>query len=162
MNELVDIETPYLSKLEGKYYESDSKGLVKNLVLITTAGDCSLSEILKIRSNENNPYNEEEIVKIFDDLLEGLYELKKKRIYHSDIKPLNIVLNKSHGCYMLIDFGVSQIVPIQDEEGKIKNCWNLCELGTGGSKQYFSPEKSSAFPKLEDENFDIKYDYHSK
>ena len=64
----------------------------------------NLAERLK---RTGNPLSEIEVRNILPQLLDALKEVHQNEIWHLDIKPGNIMLDKS-GCIYLIDFGASK------------------------------------------------------
>lgn len=71
---------------------------------------------------------EKQILKYIKDLTSIMYHMKKKRIFHRDIKSDNILFNHQ-GVLKLADFGFSRIL---DENAKIE--------GQMGSPVYMAPE----------------------
>ena len=64
----------------------------------------SLSALLK---RTGQPLSEHETLRILSEVLEGLDEVHKQKIWHLDLKPGNIMLN-GQGEAILIDFGASK------------------------------------------------------
>ena len=53
------------------------------------------------------PMNEDEVMKILPQVLNALHEVHTKKMWHLDLKPANIMVDKS-GTVKLIDFGASK------------------------------------------------------
>ena len=70
--------------------------------------DTSLDNEISKRKGPENNYTHAECLKIMTDLTEGLSYIHSYKVYHLDIKPLNI-LKSFRGDYMLADFGQSMI-----------------------------------------------------
>lgn len=55
--------------------------------------DCSLGDILEIRSDHKLPWNEDEILSIMKELLTCYFDINASRLCNRDIKPANILYN---------------------------------------------------------------------
>lgn len=75
------------------------------------------------RVKEEGPIRESEVRRILDQMLDALEDIHSKNIYHFDIKPGNIMLNRK-GKAILIDFGASKI--IQDDMEASRSVSTLC------------------------------------
>ncbi|KRX00809.1 Protein kinase-like domain [Pseudocohnilembus persalinus] len=89
----------------------------KSKTIYYDCGQCSLSELIQVRRKFKVEWfdREQEILYIAKELLKLFEVLFQKGIYHTDLKPANIVLNKLSGpdnvskYYLkLIDFGSAQ------------------------------------------------------
>ena len=70
--------------------------------------ECSLENEIRLRKVPGQQFKPEECLKIMTDLAEGLSYIHSYKVFHLDIKPLNI-LKSFRGDYMLADFGQSMI-----------------------------------------------------
>jgi len=75
-----------------------------------------LLKIIKKRKITNNLFNEEEIWKIFTQIVSALSYLHKNKILHRDLKSSNILL--SHGIVKMCDFGIAKILQHTDDLAK--------------------------------------------
>lgn len=65
---------------------------------------CSLAEVLATREAEGWPFKEEDLLGVIVPLLEGLQLVHEAGLLHCDIKPSNILIRKTDGRPVLIDF----------------------------------------------------------
>jgi serine/threonine protein kinase len=132
------IFNPNIACLKNNFYIPDEKGVIQSLVLVTEAGDFSLSQLVKCRkaNKKNPPYSPSEALKILIPLAKAYRDLQKHRVYHSDTKLENIVYSVNARKFIIIDFGVSNVMPQQTDEIEISY------LVRGGTPGYDSPEKS--------------------
>ena len=73
-----------------------------------------LSELLRSRESHGQPLSEKELLDLMIPLTEGLERVHASAVFHRDIKPSNILVRKSGGGPVLIDFGAAkQNVAIQ-------------------------------------------------
>ena len=139
MEKLSTQKTKYITDLKGAHYLLDKNNEIESLILVSTLGNRSLFEMIRKRARkfkaEKTLYNEEEAINIIRFLAKGLRFLQEHRIYHSDIKPQNIVINLEKNAYQFIDFGMSKIIP----EGS--DLVERAVYATGGTQGYMSPEK---------------------
>ena len=75
------------------------------------------------RVKEGGPIPESEARQILDQMLDALEDIHSKNIYHFDIKPGNIMVNRK-GKAILIDFGASKI--IQNDMEASRSVSTLC------------------------------------
>ncbi len=68
----------------------------------------SLAELLRQREAAGNPLDESQLRSIVLPLLETLSRLHKADVLHRDIKPSNILVRRSDGMPVLIDFGAAK------------------------------------------------------
>jgi serine/threonine-protein kinase len=85
-----------------RVFDLGRDGEYEYLVVAYVEGQ-SLREVL----NERKTLPEPEAVKICAQILEGLAEAHHEGIYHLDIKPENILIEKKTGNAKIIDFGIS-------------------------------------------------------
>lgn len=71
----------------------------------------SLSDILKM---QGHPFSESEVWSILNQLLSALDEIHRHNIWHLDLKPSNILMDKNKNV-VLIDFGASKQMGAQGE-----------------------------------------------
>lgn len=132
INILENHRSEYLPKFLGKFYKKSSKGYYKLIIFKEYERFC-------LGTIGSKQFYIHEIIYIFISLLEVLIELEKLLIYHSDIKPENIVFRERDKKFILIDFGGSQIVKSNEDKYYMYDDFNfLC-----GTKNYSSPEKSN-------------------
>ena len=67
-----------------------------------------LSRVLRERESEGRPFSQKDLMDVAVPLLEGLSHVHAKGIVHRDIKPSNVLLRKSTGEPVLIDFGAAK------------------------------------------------------
>jgi serine/threonine protein kinase len=137
-----------ICNLIGAYYTLDQDDKADELVLISEAGNCNLKEIISIRENyrsQNNKflYETEETLPMIRGLIKGLRFLMENRVYHSDVKPHNIVVNLSKNNYQYLDFGSSMI--IEEKEDEVP----LTKYALGGTPAFDAPEKKNFWKNLD-------------
>jgi len=85
--------------------------------------------------NEKGPLEEEDALKIFAQLVDGVETIHQSKFSHHDLKPENILYDEKTGKTKIFDFGLSLSL---DESGNVEDC---C-----GSPLYMSPEVLSRRP----------------
>ena len=68
----------------------------------------SLAELLRERESAGRPLDESELVSFVMPLLDTLSGLHRADVLHRDLKPSNILVRRSHGRPVLIDFGAAK------------------------------------------------------
>ena len=68
----------------------------------------SLAELLASREVEGRPFTEQELLAVMTPVLEGLARVHAAGVLHRDIKPSNILIRRSDGRPVLIDFGAAK------------------------------------------------------
>ena len=68
----------------------------------------SLAELLASREAEGRPFTESELLAVMTPVLEGLARVHAAGVLHRDIKPSNILIRRSDGRPVLIDFGAAK------------------------------------------------------
>ena len=68
----------------------------------------SLAELLASREAEGRPFTESELLAVMTPVLEGLERVHAAGVLHRDIKPSNILIRRSNGQPVLIDFGAAK------------------------------------------------------
>ena len=68
----------------------------------------SLAELLARRESEGRPFTESELLAVMTPVLEGLARVHAAGVLHRDIKPSNILIRRSDGRPVLIDFGAAK------------------------------------------------------
>ena len=107
---------------------NDDKNQLMCLVLeLCENGD--LNDRIKEKKQKNEKFTENEILKYFYEILQGLYYLHKNRVIHRDLKTLNIFLTENNHI-KIGDFGVSKKL--------INN--NIYAYTFVGTPYYLSPE----------------------
>ena len=69
-----------------------------------------LSDLLRLREEAGQPFEERELLSIMVPLLEGLAAVHREGVLHRDIKPANILIRRSDERPVLIDFGAAKQV----------------------------------------------------
>ena len=111
---------PYLLKARDIFLEKD------NICIVTSfAENHDLKNIIK----KNKIFSENEVWKIFTQLIIALDYLHDYQVIHRDLKTANIMLSRNYNIY-LGDFGVAKILPPTQIHTKT-------QIGT---PYYFSPE----------------------
>lgn len=99
------------------------------------AGLGSLAKIAcLVQDQGDKDFQEKLLYVIAHDVLNGLKQLHARDVYHLDLKPENVVLNKQ-GESLIIDFGCAK----KEERGLIEG------RTADGDTQYFSPPRLLAF-----------------
>ena len=76
-----------------------------NLFVLMNLMNNTLADDLKQRQQDNNPYTQEELIRILWQISSALVYLQKKpKLAHRDIKPDNVLMDLAHNCF-LTDFG---------------------------------------------------------
>jgi eukaryotic-like serine/threonine-protein kinase len=85
---------------------------------------------------EGQPWEEERVVALLQDILEILVFVHKQDIIHRDVHPQNLIRRTSDRKIVLIDFGaVKEINTSQNSTGQTKSC--------GGTQQYYIPPEQA-------------------
>lgn len=80
--------------------------------------------------------------RLLADVAEGLAAAHRRKVYHRDIKPNNIVLDGETGRAMLLDFGISAVL---GSRRRVSLGGKLTEEGMYlGTPTYMSPEQANA------------------
>ena len=114
-------------------------------MLVTEAGDFSLEELIKCR--QKPAYKPDEVLLFLKQIAPAYLALKKLKIYHSDTKVGNIIYSREKKSFIVIDFGVANVVSEDIEE--------MQYYVRGGTEGFNSPEKKKylihalqRFPKI--------------
>ena len=67
-----------------------------------------LSALLELRERSEEPFTEEDLLRVILPLLNGLKRAHKSGLYHRDIKPSNILIRRKDNQPVLIDFGAAK------------------------------------------------------
>ena len=87
------------------------------------------------------PVSSEEIIEIFQQIIEALDEAHSKGIIHRDIKPANIMMTET-GRIKLVDFGLAKVHKDKQELDSLLSTTDQTELGiVMGTLPYMSPEQ---------------------
>ena len=73
----------------------------------------SLAELLATREAEGLPFTESDLLAVMTPVLEGLARVHAAGVLHRDIKPSNILIRRSDGRPVLIDFGAAKQVAVK-------------------------------------------------
>ena len=140
---------PNLAKFMGEFYVKDEAGLVESLVLITESGDFSLKELIKCRLERKSeeekkngslaPYTPDEVFQILKQIVPAYQALRDLNIYHSDTKPDNLIFSREKKAFVIIDFGVANLI----SESVTRKGVNMSSYLRGGTDGFNSPEKQS-------------------
>lgn len=85
---------------------------------------------------------EARVRRLMADVAEGLAAAHRRKVYHRDIKPNNIVLDGETGRAMLLDFGISAVL---GSRKRVSLGGKLTEDGMYlGTPTYMSPEQANA------------------
>ena len=143
---LKDINHPNLASFKNSCYLLDSSGNIQSLILITEAGDFSLKDLVECRKNQKNspPYKAEEALMVIKSLAKAFTALQENRIYHSDIKLANIIYSGSAKKFIIIDFGLSCIIPSSQNDYSESSLdeIEINKVIRGGTERYYSNEKA--------------------
>ncbi len=67
-----------------------------------------LSTLLEQRESQSEPFTEQDLLSLIPPLLNGLRAVHEQGVCHRDIKPSNILVRRSDGVPVLIDFGAAK------------------------------------------------------
>ena len=67
-----------------------------------------LSALLELRERSEEPFTEEDLLRVILPLLNGLKRAHETGLYHRDIKPSNILIRRKDNQPVLIDFGAAK------------------------------------------------------
>jgi len=110
-------------------YDFHYSGDIKYIDMEYVEGE-SLTDIKTAKPGKK--FTEKEVKKYAIQILEGLNYAHKKNVIHKDIKPQNIMLDKS-GKIRIMDFGIAESV--QGSMSRLEN------TGSSGTLVYMSPEQ---------------------
>lgn len=113
------------------------------LYLLLERGECDLSTILSRLENDER-MTPAKLRFYWEQMLEAVHEIHKKRIVHADLKPANFVLVRGH--LKVIDFGLAGELP--------KGSETLARRFVGGTRDFMSPEAMGCYI-IEDGAFDV-------
>lgn len=131
-------------------YKDDDKN--KQIMLGIEAGEANLQEILQIRKKLSKPYTLEEVLYIMEILFQNLCEIHKLNIFHSDIKPSNVIViyqntserTETEVTYKFTDFGASLLLSPDNNEIPTKSllaCTENYKPPDFGKNNTFNPWK---------------------
>jgi len=112
-----------------RVYDFHYSGDIKYIDMEYVEGE-SLADIKTEKLDKK--FTEEEVKQYAIQILEGLNYAHKKSVIHKDIKPQNIMLDKS-GKIRIMDFGIAESV--QGSMSRLEN------TGSSGTLVYMSPEQ---------------------
>jgi serine/threonine protein kinase len=136
---------PNLAKIIGEFYVADSNGIIESLIIVSEAGDFSLKQIincrLKSRSEEEKKsrkaaYEPEHVIGFLKQIVPAYQELRRLNIYHSDTKLDNIIYSQEKKGFIIIDFGVANVI-----RGNVSKGVEISSYVRGGTPGFNSPEK---------------------
>jgi serine/threonine protein kinase len=141
---LLSLKNPSIACFKDNFYILDQNQDIESVVLVSEAGDYSLRQLLECRKaqNKNPPYHPDEALRILIPIAKAYKAIQKHRIYHSDTKLDNIVYSDSLNKFIIIDFGVSNIINSSTESNSSPDEVEICYTVRGGTAGYDSPEKS--------------------
>lgn len=96
---MFDLNDKHLVRVHDLFEENGTAYYVMDLI----EGD-SLSTIQKQRQQ---PFAEQEVIRILNQMIDALREIHRHKIWHLDLKPSNILMDRN-GNVVLIDFGASK------------------------------------------------------
>jgi serine/threonine protein kinase len=96
---LFDLNNKHLVRVHDLFEENGTTYYVMDYI----EGE-PLSSILK---RQNHPFDESEVMAFLNQILEALDEIHQHKIWHLDLKPSNILIDKNKNV-VLIDFGASK------------------------------------------------------
>lgn len=96
-------------------------------IIMEYANGGTLAQEIEKRIKNDNPYNKEELQKMFLELVTGMKTINEKLV-HRDIKPENILI--SNGVLKISDFGLAKIVNDTTRSKTLKGY---------GTVKYFAP-----------------------
>ena len=139
--ELFREEARILSELE-KYSQTPS------LFAYLDEENCLVQEYIQGQTleeelDQQSQFSEEKILDLLDEMLTVLKFVHERGIVHKDIKPSNIIRNKSNNKLVLLDFGISKKISTTNSKldgTKINNSYSF-PVGTAGFK---APDSSSS------------------
>ena len=99
-NHLVNLDHPNIVRC-ADYLEANGTAYL----VMEYADGVALSELLALREGRGAPFDESDILQIISPTLAGLGQAHAQDILHRDLKPDNIIVRRSDGQPMLIDFG---------------------------------------------------------
>lgn len=135
---MASLEHPKITRVLD-YEESDSH--------LAIAMELLPGEDLSARIRRQGKLSEDEIVRIFEQVLQGFEYAHSKGVVHRDIKPSNIFL-LPNGQVKLLDFGIAKL---------FDNGGEMTQTGTQlGTPVYMSPEQVNA-----EKNIDHRSDIYS-
>ncbi len=85
------------------------------------------TNLRKAINDRRKPFKLEEVTAILEPVCSALNYAHQNKVYHCDVKPANILVNKT-GKVLLSDFGIAQLAD---------------ERGAGGTPPYMAPEQFS-------------------
>lgn len=104
---MIQINTEGVVKIYDHFYAHNTFYYVMELV-----SGPSLWDQMLVRREEQQPWTAEEVQSLLYELLTILKNLHAEQIYHSDIKPANILMQDDHRP-MLVDFGAVRTKDLQ-------------------------------------------------
>jgi serine/threonine protein kinase len=98
--------------------------------------ECMAGDSLEARLRERGPLPVDEAVRVAAEVCEGLDLAHKRGIVHCDLKPANILFDKS-GHAKVADFGIAHI-----SEEVLTRTWRTPQGFVAGTLPYMSPEQA--------------------
>ena len=131
--------------VRGYFIEKQQKPPTYNIYLKMPRMKESLNQVIQRNIQNNTPFEEKEILKIFYSLVCGLeYLHKEKEIAHRDIKPDNILFDYE-GNTKLSDIGVARFVGDQGT--------SFLDTNIAGTPYYIAPEVKEIDPKFKNKDW---------
>ena len=94
-------------------------------------GDKSLEDII---CSDRKKFDSDDLDKFIRDMMDGLEVMQQHKVFHSDLKPSNIMYKEAENQYIIVDFGTARNWEEHSKE-------NL--LGKGWTEYYKAPELSN-------------------
>jgi eukaryotic-like serine/threonine-protein kinase len=99
-----------------------------------------------LRQRDQQPFDLITLVRIIRDLADALDHAHRRRVFHRDLKPTNVIIDEQ-GRPRLTDFGLARLADLESE---------LTPFGAVlGTPAYMSPEQASGRSHLVDERSDV-------
>ena len=71
-----------------------------------------LSDYIEMKKKKQQEISEHEVMIIMNQILQGIYHLHKNYLVHRDIKSENILRRNAEGNWVICDFGLCKIMPV--------------------------------------------------
>ena len=99
-------------------------------------------DVIMANSQENSGFvfNENNVVRLAQQVLSALDTLHQSNVIHRDIKPSNIVKIKDTDQYKVVDVGSAAVVDVRDEEVSHSLKSQRTSLNMAGTHAYIPPE----------------------
>ena len=96
---------------------------------------CGSKTLEDLICHDKKKFDSEDVDKFIKDMVSALDVMQENKIFHSDLKPSNIIYNEKKNQYMIIDFGTARIWTEHSNE---------MLLGKGWTESFKAPELSDS------------------